>query len=339
MTPLIILVALMTPVAALRMPAKWETSGENLKRQHKLYDWDKWDELEEKYAEEEAENFEASPTLLKAWKDVFESNRLPMPEFAKQTASLPMQCANEVRVWEHAVKPHVDKVPAMTFIKAHPECRDPWEGKEMCTQAYEIPSYRLGDLIRYRKPVLPEFIDNFFPNSIGAKYNKLMNNAPAGRVGTPAAQLQKLNEVLNDDMYKDFPKPAADEVVIHLRLGDAYDFMKKGNGFYHRAANEAQKLNLTKATLVYGDHRVSQLAVLNGQSDHSNKVLKEVYKRIDEVENLYTSRGFKVTRRINYNTDCDVIYMSNAKYFVGAGGGFSYLIHNMVSMRHGKFLR
>merc|ERR1719359_383974 len=152
--------------------------------------------------------------------------------------------------WAEAVKSSHSEDKTNGIATA--ECADPFAGKESCSKAYELPMYRLGDAILYSKCTkctgkLHTYISKFFPKSIVAKY--------LAKIGANKnLQYDKLSEVLDDQEFKDFEKPRPDELVVHLRLGDSYAFMQRGDNYYKNRAGaiQTEHLNITSVTLVYG---------------------------------------------------------------------------------------
>lgn len=284
-----------------------------------------------------AKNFQPSMELVKAWGEASKNQDVPLAKtFAKEALSIPNQCKEQVRMWARSVQPRGPPHPDEAWIKKHPECADPWAGKEMCSNSYEIPLYRLSDLVQYNKRSLPEFVKHFFPRSVGAKYvDKTMHNARRN-LGFKA-----ISDIINGSEYESFAKPASNELVVHLRLGDAYLSMMKSNFYYHDKVAQAKKLKMSKVTLIYGDHSISQMAKMNGQEplkSQGGKLLEKAFNRVDAIEKIFTNAGLPVTKRINFNADCDLVYMANAKVFVSAGGGFSTMTGDMVRRRGGTVL-
>merc|ERR1719281_2356281 len=105
-------------------------------------------------------NFQPSDTFQQEWKKSIQQ-RTKGESF--HVANLPAQCTDQVMKWAKAITPHETTPPSANFIKEHTECQDPWQGRNQCSQAYEIPSYRLSDLVTYRPPGLPEYTQLFFP--------------------------------------------------------------------------------------------------------------------------------------------------------------------------------
>ena len=76
----------------------------------------------------------------------------------------------------------------------------------------------------------------------------------------------------------------------------------------------------------------------NQYPDHYNyNNYDNSYKYINQVENIFKDKGFNVKKRLGYNPDSDLVYMSNSKYFVSSGtrGGFTKIISEMVNRNNG----
>lgn len=55
-------------------------------------------------------------------------------------------------------------------------------------------------------------------------------------------------------------------------------------------------------------------------------------KYIEEIKKFFEKNGYNVTTRLNEDPDEDFIIMSNSKYFVQSGGGYSRLIGKMIEL-------
>jgi len=323
-----VLLALLNTYAALHLrpePSSLKDSIDDLPAEDK-----EADDADYKSELEASLKFVPSTELLAAWKDAF-AKKFSGKQFSKAGVSLPSQCADQVVKWAEAANPPEKRAPDASFILSHPECADPWAGKESCGKAFEVPLYRLGDVVLYRPLTLPAFTRYFFPKSIGAKYVKETHKKN---------DIAVLNQIISGKEYDDFEKPADNEVVVHLRLGDAYQHMKMKNTHYASAISKIRHSypSVSSVTLVYGDHHMKQMQILGGHENFSRnqKRLEETDNRIAQIEKMFTDKGFKVTKRLNHNADCDVIYMANSKFLIKAGGGFSQLIGSLVQKRGGK---
>merc|ERR1719160_506176 len=116
--------------------------------------------------------------------------------------------------------------------------------------------------------------------------------------------------------------------------------MLRGISYYQDFAKKMKGLNLSDVVLVTGDHKIAQRAALKGPKSKENAAAAEAEKltahRLKQVQKTFEREGMKVTQRVNHNADCDLIYMSNAKRFVVAGGTYSRLISMMVKLNGGQ---
>jgi hypothetical protein len=218
----------------------------------------------------------------------------------------------------------------------HAECADPWAKTQVCENAYEIPSYRLGDTFYEDHSAIPEFTQFYFPESIATKYLKSKSKKH---------DLPAMLKLIEGPEYAHYEKPAADTVVVHLRLGDALlrnkDYLLRNDTYYNKAAKRMLKNNIKSVVLVTGDHKIKQRATLTGakhysrDSDSMEKMTKE---RVQHIEKLFQKNGLTVSKRINYNADCDLVYMANSHSFLQAGGRYSSLISELVRSKGGEVL-
>merc|ERR550537_1761289 len=96
-------------------------------------------------------------------------------------------------------------------------------------------------------------------------------------------------------------------------------------GYYEKNADAAKKTKqIDTVTLIYGDHMLHQVEALKaGDETPSNKTsgmarMNEALDAVKTIEDVFQKKNFIVKKRINYNTDCDVVYMANSKFFLGA---------------------
>ena len=66
--------------------------------------------------------------------------------------------------------------------------------------------------------------------------------------------------------------------------------------------------------------------------------MKKSEQYIEFLKSLFNKHNYKVNVFFNRDADEDFIYMSNAKYFVSTGGGFSTLISKMVEFNNNNVL-
>ncbi len=150
-----------------------------------------------------------------------------------------------------------------------------------------------------------------------------------------------------------WPKPADDELVIHLRIGDVIDepqysgnttvYQMLRNGADTRHGKNSFYRNGIKSVGEYlSTIRASGLnkVVLRGGS-HFAKVYPKSRIFTACLAKTIERAGFNITSfRVDgeANPDQDFFYMSHAKHFVLATGGYSRLISRMVEYRGGSVI-
>jgi len=214
--------------------------------------------------------------------------------------------------------------------------------------------YRLADMILYRewrsKENGEKYHLEFFPNSIASEYMKQTKTEE---------NYELLFSILkkHTKQFNEIDLPKNNTLIIHLRLGDVIEMSKlsvkdflidnksidsslicdKNYGnvvcninentinnsvsyvkplsyFY----NKIHKINgINEIVLVAGCH------VLYSSYEKSYLYIKCIQIFLEEL-------GYNVSTRLGKNPDEDFIFMSNAKYFLPSGGGFSNIVKNMV---------
>ena len=141
---------------------------------------------------------------------------------------------------------------------------------------------------------------------------------------------------------KDYDVPKDKELIIHLRIGDvidweysdsiddllegkkSYDYLRDYD-YFDKMSQKVIALDIEKIIIVGGYHT---------KEDHSRS---EEY--VAKIKKYIEDRGFKVETRIDKASgDEDFIYMSNSKYFLKSGGGYSGLVNRMVKMNNAMVL-
>jgi len=292
----------------------------------KANEFDEGDATEAELDDQAFQTFEPSKQLIAEWKD-------SGVHFARLEQSLPEMCKDEVMGRKMQKK----------------ECADPWIETKKCENAYEIPGYRLGDefyqhLSTRNTAGLAQF---YFPKSVGDLYWRKRHGK---------SDYNAMNEVVDDPEYKDFERPDEKTLVIHVR---GYDILtksmvkevnkggyQKGESYYQKVAEDAFNLGFTSATIVTGDHYVTQRAALAGKNATGNptkfqiaadEAMRGTDEKLAMIKKTFEEKGFTTIKvRRNMNADCDFIYMSNAKYFAKGAGQFTQTIAEMVTMKGGE---
>merc|ERR1712079_952365 len=86
---------------------------------------------------------------------------------------------------------------------------------------------------------------------------------------------------------------------------------------------QSEGIEIDDIMLITGWHK--------GKWDHSRSV-----EYINHVIHHFEKWLDRVTLRINKNPDKDFLIMTNSKYFVASGGGFSQVIGNLVKRKGGR---
>ena len=201
--------------------------------------------------------------------------------------------------------------------------------------------YRLGDIIRHMdNHVISDKYLNLHKNTIGYEYAKSTNKKNDYKTLKTICDKRKQN--LND-------VPKKNELIIHVRLGDVIEksiytvdeylnkervskgntissnvvYIKSREFFENYILNEINNIKkIDTVIFVGGDHR--DLDSL----EKSNEYLKKVSK-------IFKDNGYKTIIKFNEHTaDEDFIYLSNSKYYVPTGGGFSKSVMEMVKLNN-----
>tara|TARA_A100001015_G_scaffold267887_1_gene318313 strand:- start:181 stop:870 length:690 start_codon:yes stop_codon:yes gene_type:complete len=185
-------------------------------------------------------------------------------------------------------------------------------------------NYRLGDCIKSKNEWFKDFHLKKYPNSIASKYLK---------------KTKKKNDynILYDIVKTYNNNTPQDNVVIHLRIGDVLE--KKGWCNNHTCKNYSyEDINIYKkiANDIKNNTNFKNIIIVAGSHYNYNNY-DNSYKYINQVENIFKDKGFNVKKRLGYNPDSDLVYMSNSKYFVSSGtrGGFTKIISEMVNRNNG----
>lgn len=207
--------------------------------------------------------------------------------------------------------------------------------KEYFIENYK--KYRLGDMIKLKR--MRERSDGYkyhlkhFPNSIATEYMKK----------TDKSKNYKLLKKIVDKRTKQKHLKYKNYIILHLRTGDVLDF------FTHNKGNNGKsflkkKINKYVYPLSYYENIIEllkkdtnnkQLLILTG---FHTKTLKNKNKNsleyINGIEQFFKKKGFNVSKRINKDPDDDFIIMSNSKYFIKGGGGFSRIVSEIVKLNN-----
>jgi hypothetical protein len=290
-----------------------------------------WDAIERLCEEQAVLDFKPSERLIEEWTGKSKAVSLKIAESDMTEKNLPEQCRLEI----------------MKKQKKHEECRDPWIKTKNCHNSYEIPNYRMGDLF-YQFLCFTcnaQYTQWYFPKSIGAEYWKAHKHPQ---------DYDAMKQVILSDEYKSYERPDKKTLVLHVRGFDVMTVHKtekqyrKGDSYYQKVAKVAAKEGFDKVVIVTGDHWLSQVNNLqnggkNGTLDKTAQVkfaeaLQATSYRVQTIAKIFSDENLYVTKRQNWNADCDFIFMANAKGFVPSGGTFDHLVTEMVKRLDGKII-
>jgi GR25 family glycosyltransferase involved in LPS biosynthesis len=217
----------------------------------------------------------------------------------------------------------------------------------------ENNGYRLADMILYREWRTKEngekYHLEFFPNSIASEYMK--QTQTEGNYELLFSILKKHTKQFNEI---DLPKN--NTLIIHLRLGDVIEMSKPtvkdflidnktidsslicdknyGNVVYNINENTINNSVSYVKPLSYFYNKIHKINGINEivlvAGCHVPLSYEKSYLYIKCIQIFFEELGYKVSTRLGKNPDEDFIFMSNAKYFLPSGGGFSNIVKNMV---------
>ena len=173
-----------------------------------------------------------------------------------------------------------------------------------------------------------------FPNSLAAEFVQSTHHSMS-----EAERFATLHRLVAARWRREYGKPpAADYLVVHLRVGDVieeeshslaemlYDnmdvrFNQTGTRYvrrlpWYRSLDFAQ-MNVSRAVILAGSHL--PYASFNRSC---------VY--VHEVRKVLQAKGLNVELRCGRNADDDVVFASRAKWVAASSGGFSNLIRSVA---------
>lgn len=208
--------------------------------------------------------------------------------------------------------------------------------------------YQFGDIV-YTKGIFSEifkkndtkiiqYVCAKWPTSIGCEYRKA--------VSTDLFDISKLNEICLKRTQENRTDTQPNEVVIHLRLGDA---LRAANCWdvkcssYVLTLKDYEKIrdifqNDTIFVLVAWQHHTRSNLENNPGIGMLYANLTSVY--LSKLSTQLKSQGFNVYIKTESLPDDDFLFMSNAKtYIQSPQSGYGKLIADMVRHRGNKVMR
>lgn len=199
----------------------------------------------------------------------------------------------------------------------------------------DIFNYKLGDVVDYEK------YNNYFYNN-WVKYYFYGTIASDYRFRTNKNSDYDILYQIMKEKSNGYEIPNDDELIIHLRIGDVIDWeyndsiddLLEGRKKYFYLISYDYLDKMSKQIIDMDIEKIILVGGYHTKEDHSRS---EEY--VAKIKKYIEDKGFKVTTRIDKGSgDEDFIYMSNSKYFLKSGGGYSNLINRMVKMNNGLAL-
>lgn len=201
----------------------------------------------------------------------------------------------------------------------------------------DMLNYRLGDVVEFEhfnKKILARLVYKYyFTNTIASDY----------MYGVEKSDKKPDYELLYDIMKKHASKyelPEADDMIIHLRIGDVVDWEYDGDidELLEKDENNDKYINnykyFDKMFEIIKDYNIKRMIIVGGYHTDEDHTRSEYY--IDRIKQYLEKHNYEVKKRIDEcGPDEDFCYMSNSKYFLKSGGRYSNLISKMVEFGNG----
>ncbi len=135
--------------------------------------------------------------------------------------------------------------------------------------------------------------------------------------------------------------PEENELVIHLRLGDIFQKSKYEKLRVKRLKKSVDRLFRKDNILNSNPEMIKKITIVTALHYGANEVngkhfyTKHSYNQnlsfLSNFEERINARGFELNLISNENTDLDLCYMANSKYFVKGCSNFSHIIAKCMS--------
>jgi len=168
--------------------------------------------------------------------------------------------------------------------------------------------YRLSDTVRFKNhnnsneqihTKWPNSIIDLFMNDKNIKYNARNN------------KLKRICFIINNYFPIKISQPY---IAIHLRVGDAIDYMSKPLSFYDDL--DVSKFSCNNAIIFCGLH------------NHRHKEQSLIY--IKKVYKILESKKLNIILRCGNNPDDDFVLMVKSSHFIESGGGYSHTVSEVI---------
>jgi GR25 family glycosyltransferase involved in LPS biosynthesis len=207
--------------------------------------------------------------------------------------------------------------------------------------------YRFGDMFRYQEwrekdpygqGMSPRnFHLSKYPKSIASEYlrstndegnYKILSNIIKKRTNRNSipdknsliVQL-RVGDVIEQDNYTNGAS-ASDFLNYETPTGATGELYVKPISYYEQLLPEIKRKPINKIILVAGSHI---------KFPNYNKSMAYIYG----IKEFFEKNGFKVELRLGKNPDEDLIFISNSKWYIPAGGGFSVILSELVKRNGG----
>jgi len=140
-----------------------------------------------------------------------------------------------------------------------------------------------------------------------------------------------LLKIIDIHLKKLKEKPSKNDIILHLRIGDAIlNYDNKTDKFTYKI-NYATKFENIKKNL----HIFKNKNVIIFYGNHQNNInLKPTEIYLDKIRDLFRKNNIIFKEHNSGNPDEDFLYMTNSYYFVKSGGGYSNLISKIVKHKN-----
>ena len=213
--------------------------------------------------------------------------------------------------------------------------------KEYLVNQDKWKNYRLGDIISgYIFRAERDNYDKYssrYPDSIATKYaNQIYNLEDKKKF----YNIKILNDICQEKIKenKNFKLPEANDLVIHIRCGDAILTYENGKYFFIDTRFNIQPENydkLIKEKLLTTD-KINNVYILYGiHNNYGEEKKKLSLQYIEDIKKIFEKNKFQVIDKHSTNPDNDFLFLSSANYFIQEGGGLSQVIAKVVKYNNG----
>jgi hypothetical protein len=196
-------------------------------------------------------------------------------------------------------------------------------------------NYRLGDIYKYYTDLKHEKVKYGYINSIPSKYHGSIGAEYVLKNESKNINFNLLLKIVNERTKKMTYSPNSNELILHLRIGDAIQGYNSKTDKFDYLSNYATKLEtLTKNINIFKNKRV--IIFYGNHVSRAKKKYSELY--LTHLRQLFKNNNIKFEETSNGDPDEDFLIMCNAKTFIKSGGGYSNLIAQVVRHKKNKVI-